>query len=94
MSKHCTPAASRYGADQAAAANRYHADQSRAASEYGARESANASRYSSDTSYDIKKNFGNGEVGGITGMVWTRLMDLLGYSSRSSHGKFNGRGIK
>lgn len=49
---------------------------------YSAKKSYNASKYASDTNWDIKAAFGNGELSGVAGVLAESLNNLFGSTLR------------
>lgn len=85
--------ASMFGSSVAASASRYHADQAAAASMYGSDRAFTASKYGTDTSFDLKNQYGNGQLTGIAG--WIAQKFGLKASNRSGrHGGFGFDGRK
>lgn len=81
--------ASMFGSSVAASASRYHADQAAAASMYGSDRAFMASKYGTDTSYDLKNQYGNGQLTGIAG--W--LAQKLGIKASNRSGRHGGFGF-
>lgn len=76
--------ATEYSAGASAIASKYASDSSKEASKYASDKSYEASKYGSDTQWDVKANFGNGEMSGLVGMIGNILASWFGDNNRTA----------